>query len=111
MGQDVTFVMCRNLSEARAYLAGAGIYSDRTKHPFPHAILSDLNVGPDSAADLLKLGLPIKDIPVVIMSGTVPLQEDLQAILDSGAREVLTKPMDQRSLVAALSKFIEKYCP
>jgi CheY-like chemotaxis protein len=113
LGASFSFSLCRNLSEAKAYLRGAGIYADRSKFPVPDLILSDLNIGVDSAIELLteRPEEPsIQNIPIIVMSGTAPPRE-LQATLASGARQVLEKPFDQSGLVLLLSNLASTYCP
>jgi len=46
--------VCRNNSEAKAYLLGAGMYKDRAKYPFPRAIVSDPGVNDNPGLDLLR---------------------------------------------------------
>src|SRR5881392_1765818 len=88
-------LICRNLSEARAYMIGAGIYSDRAKHPFPNVILCDLHIGFESGVEFLKWikQHPLfKDMPVIILSGTATSSECVAA-KEKGALDVLRKPM------------------
>src|SRR6187200_2553202 len=46
-----TVSIARNASEAKAYLKGAGVYSDRQKFRFPSTILSSYRVDGDSGVD------------------------------------------------------------
>src|SRR5436305_11482190 len=40
--------VCRNTSEARAYLVGAGMYGNRDRFPFPDIFMTDLRLGDES---------------------------------------------------------------
>src|SRR5438045_1260493 len=41
--------VCRNTSEARAYLQGAGMYADRSRFPFPDMYVTNLRSGDETA--------------------------------------------------------------
>src|SRR5688500_18794328 len=74
-------VVCRNPSEAKAYLSGAGLYRDRNKYPFPDILITDLNMGTESGIELVdwirKQVSPLKDLNIVILTGSAsPLQFD-----------------------------------
>jgi hypothetical protein len=45
--------ICRNFSEAKAYLQGAGQYHDRDQFPFPRVVVASLVPGADSAIQFL----------------------------------------------------------
>src|SRR5947207_7024957 len=47
-----TFV-CRNTSEARAYLVGARTYADRERFPFPDIFVTDLRLDEESGVSFL----------------------------------------------------------
>src|SRR4051794_6700956 len=46
--------LCRNPSEAKAYLKGAGMYADRSKYPFPDVILTDLRMDDETGVELVE---------------------------------------------------------
>jgi hypothetical protein len=52
LGTSAAFV-CRNNSEAKAYLRGAGMYADRNEFPFPNAVICDLRCGEESGIEFL----------------------------------------------------------
>src|SRR4051812_23916115 len=87
-------IVCRNLSEAKAYMNGAGLYHDRTKYPFPNAIICDLHIGFESGVDFvkwIKAHAQFKDMPVIILTGTATSSECVAA-KEKGALDVLRKP-------------------
>src|SRR3954465_7964444 len=65
--------VCRNTSEARAYLLGAGMYSDRERFPFPEMFVTDLRLGDESGVKFLAWLRSLNgfnDLPVIVLSGT-----------------------------------------
>jgi CheY-like chemotaxis protein len=109
--RPTSYVICRNCSEAKAYLRGAGIYSDRVKFPFPDLIVSDFNVGPETALELLidcqqDSWVPL--VPLVILTGSA-IPTSVQRQLQSRAREVLRKPMDITELTRMLTMLANRF--
>ena len=95
-GKDMFVFVCRNTSEARAYLLGAGMYSDRQKFPFPEVIVSDVRIGEDSGVHFLQWlrEIPhLQEIPVIILTGSAS-QREMEAAKQLGALKVLRKPAD-----------------
>src|SRR5688500_16957320 len=69
----VTSAVCRNLSEVKDYLRGAGMYANRQKFPLPRIVLSDLHIGLESGLDLstwINSKPELKDIKVIILTGS-----------------------------------------
>ena len=102
-----TAFVCRNVSEAKAYVAGAGMYSDRGRFPVPQAVICDLRLGGESGLDFLAWlkGKPkFGRIPVAILSGTASEKEMLAAKTE-GAASVLRKPENLEELRALLADF------
>src|SRR6185436_3289781 len=65
--------VCRNTSEARAYLVGAGMYADRTRFPFPDIFMTDLRLGDESGVhfvEWLRSKDDLAELPVVVLSGS-----------------------------------------
>ena len=105
-------VVCRNLSEAKAYLQGAGIYSDREKYPFPNAVISDLHLGYESAVDFLrwiKGTEEFRAMPVIVLTVTASTRECAHAI-ELGALEVLKKPSKYEDLKGMIQDLVSKLC-
>lgn len=98
--------VCRNTSEARAYLVGAGMYADRTRFPFPDIFMTDLRLGDESGLQFLewlRKKDELKELPVIVLSGSATAK-DIAAAKSLGAERIWQKPGD--SLV--LQKMIKK---
>jgi CheY-like chemotaxis protein len=104
--------ICRNLSEARAYVQGAGMYSDRKKYPFPNGIVCDLRLGHESGVDFLKwikANSQFKDMPVYILAGDANSRDCFLA-RQAGAVEVLRKPTRFEDLQMMIFDLASKLC-
>lgn len=107
------YFVCRNVSEAKAFLQGAGMYSDRTKYPMQSVVLSDLGLGEDSDIEFVewirKQKSPIKDVCVIILTGSAtPLQFDAAERI--GAQKVFRKPTRLEDLQKLLIKIADEFC-
>jgi len=105
----VRWFICRNPSEARSYLKGTGMYSDRKKYPLPDAIVSDLKMGSESGADFvcwLRTRKEFNQTPVLIFSGCASPEEMKQAE-ELGAQEVLRKPIKVEDLRRLFQKLVD----
>src|SRR5437764_192068 len=101
-----TAFVCRNTSEARAYLTGAGMYSDRERFPFPDLFITDLRLGDESGVkflEWLRARADLKELPVVVLSGTAT-PKDIQEVTRLGAARILQKPGDANALMWLLIK-------
>jgi CheY-like chemotaxis protein len=90
----------RDGHEAEAYLAGSGKYANRTVHPMPGLVLSDLNLPRISGLDLLKWireQPTIQALPVILLSSS-NLSRDIQRATALGANAYWVKPLDPREL-------------
>lgn len=104
--------ICRNISEAKAYLQGAGMYQDRDSYPFPNAVICDLRLGDESGIQFLswlKEKSDFPKLPVIILSGTASAKEMVQAI-NLGADDVLRKPAKYEELKAMMTDLAGKLC-
>jgi CheY-like chemotaxis protein len=104
--------VCRNLSEARAYLLGAGMYADRKAFPFPQAVVSDLRLGDESGITFLSWLRGSEDfskIPFVLLSGAAT-QREVESAHALGAAKVLRKPADVRVLQEILAQLAGELC-
>jgi CheY-like chemotaxis protein len=108
-----TVSIARNVSEAKAYLKGAGIYSDRRKFRLPSTILSSLRVDGDSGVDLLawvKADEKLKKIPFVLLS---PASASAREIAEAKAIawvRVAKKPSNSDDLKNMLERLAEALC-
>ena len=105
-------VVCRNLSEAKAYMNGAGLYQDRDQYPFPNGVICDLHIGFESGLDFLiwiKAHAEFKDMPVIILTGTATSSECVVA-REKGALDVLKKPSRYEDLKTMLNDVAAKLC-
>lgn len=105
--------VCRNPSEAKDYLRGAGMYSNREVYPLPDVILTDLRMGDESGMELVEWireqAPPLRDIPIIILTGSASaLQFD--AAEKVGANRVCRKPTRLEDLQTLLRAIADEYC-
>jgi len=105
--------VCRNGSEARAYLLGAGMYADRATYPMPNVILTDLLMDGETGTDLVEWiraqEPPLCDLPVIILTGSAnPAQ--FEAAKKVGANKVLEKPARLEDLQALFEEMAVEFC-
>lgn len=104
--------LARNTSEAKAYLKGAGMYADRDKYPFPHAIISDLRMPGGTGIDLfqeIQEDPDLKQIPVIILTGSASPAE-MEAAQRVGPAQVLRKPSNLEELKRLLRMLAKNLC-
>ena len=104
--------VCRNLSEAKAFLCGAGMYTDRATFPFPNAVICDLNLGGESGVEFvewLTRSADLQNLPVIILTGSTS-EEEISAAQTRGAVAVLKKPARIEDLRSMLSDLANKLC-
>lgn len=105
--------LCRNPSEAKAYLKGAGMYADREKYPCPDLVLTDLRMDGESGIDFVQWlrnqEPPLRDKIILILTGSAtPMQFD--AAQKVGAQAVHRKPTRLEDLQALLTAIAAEYC-
>ena len=64
-------VACRDAIEARDYVLGRGAYADRTAHPLPAVVVTDLRLPRGSGLDVLRAvrsHLTLRRTPVVVVA-------------------------------------------
>ncbi len=86
---------------ALGYLAGAGVYADRTKFPRPALILLDLKLPGMTGLQLLqwmRVQADVRRIPVVVLTSDDD-PETVNAAYDLGANSYLVKPGDPSRIV------------
>ena len=105
--------VCRNTSEATAYLLGSGMYCDRLHYPLPDIFVTDIRLGQDSGIHFLAWLRSInrfKELPVVVLSGAAS-PEDIRAVQQLKAHRVLIKPSDPTKLNRMLQEVCSQICP
>ena len=106
-------MLCRNPSEAKALLKGAGIYSNREVYPIPDVIITDMRMGHETGMELVdwlrEQEPPLRDTPIIIMSGSCSeLQFD--AASKSSANAVYRKPTRIEELQQLLKAIGDEFC-
>jgi CheY-like chemotaxis protein len=107
-----TVFICGNVSEAIRYLEGGGSFADRSKYPFPYAIISDLHMPVENGLDFLRwMGADarFKQLPVIILTGS-SAPDNVKEAYDLGAAKVLTKPPNLPGLSAMINQLAEEWC-
>jgi CheY-like chemotaxis protein len=100
--------VCRNASEAKAYMLGAGLYSDRLNFQLPQMILLDLKLGTDTGINFLKwlkTSPEFNAIPVTVLTGYAE-EKDVIAAENAGALNVLIKPVGIIALIELLGTLV-----
>ena len=108
-----TVSIARNVSEARAYLIGAGIYADRKKFQLPSTILSSYQVDGDSGVDLLawvKADPRLRKIPFVLLAPSSASPNELAEAKKTGTVRVARKPSNPKDLKTMLERPAEAMC-
>ena len=104
--------VCRNTSEARAYLVGAGMYGERSRFPFPDIFMTDLRLGDESGLQFLEW-LRSKDelrhLPVIVLSGSATAK-DIATAKSLGVLRVWQKPGDPFVLQQMIQKVADEFC-
>lgn len=108
-----TVAIARNVSEAKAYLKGAGLYADREKFPVPSAILSSFHIDGDSGVDLLawaKAEKALREIPFVLLTPASASPREIAEAKRTGSVRVVKKPSSSRELKSVLERLAELMC-
>lgn len=104
--------VCRNTSEARAYLMGAGMYSDRRRFPFPDIFVTDLRLGEESGLNFvnwLRSQRELKGLEIIVLSGTIT-SRDVAHLRSMGVKGILEKPSNPLELEGLLMNMSERLC-
>jgi CheY-like chemotaxis protein len=108
-----TVSVARNVSEAKAYLIGAGVYSDRAKFQLPSTILSSYRVDGDSGVDLLawvKTNPQLRTIPFVLLTPPAATPAEIAEAKRTGSVRIAQKPSNQEDLKRMLERLAEAMC-
>jgi len=98
-------------AQALEYLAGEGIFSDRTRHPFPDLILLDINMPKKSGFEVLKWVRSqsrYKLLPTLILTSS-SRPEDMENASQLGADAYLLKPSDPLKLLEVVRSLQEHW--
>jgi CheY-like chemotaxis protein len=87
--------------EAIDYLAGAGTFTDRQKHPMPSLILLDLNLPHKTGFDVLQWirATPDVSVTVVIVLTSSRAEADIARAYSLHANSYIVKPSKPQELV------------
>jgi len=87
--------------EAISYLTGEGKYADRSNHPLPKLIVTDIKMPRKSGFEVLEWVKgrrgPLRRIPVVIVSASEN-PADINHAYELGANAYMVKPMNFRAV-------------
>jgi CheY-like chemotaxis protein len=105
--------VCRNSSEAKSYLRGAGMYADRKRFPLPNVVCTDLRMDSESGIELVAWiraqEPPIRDLKCIILTGSASeLQWD--AAMKVGAQQVHRKPTRLEDLQQLMTDIAKEFC-
>jgi CheY-like chemotaxis protein len=103
--------VAHSISEARAYLDGAGPFRDRNHNPIPNLIVSDMNLSGQTGNEFLEWvqkETRLSSIPFVFFSGSFrPSDQAKSTELGAGAFFVKTGDIAQmRDRVRSMLKFL-----
>jgi CheY-like chemotaxis protein len=105
--------VCRNTSEARAYLVGAGMYANRDHYQFPDIFITDLRLADESGMQFLgwlRSKPEFKDLPVIILScSTSP--KDMAEAKKLGVSRFIQKPGNPGELEMLVIKLSRQFSP
>jgi CheY-like chemotaxis protein len=108
-----TVFVARNISEAKAYLLGAGVYQDRARFRLPSTILSSYRLDGDSGIDLLawiKAQTTLQTIPFVLLTPATASSTELAQAKRTGSVKIVSKPENPRELKSMLEHLAAAMC-
>jgi CheY-like chemotaxis protein len=100
----------RDGGEARAYLTGEELYSNRLDYPFPSMLILDLKLPLDNGYELLSWIRSLtatRQLIVLVLSSSFR-EQDVRKAYDLGANSYLVKPVEFAQLVETL-KAVKAY--
>ncbi len=108
-----TVAVARNISEAKAYLKGAGVYADRRKYKLPCTILSSFRVDGDSGVELLawvRTEASLQKIPFVLLTPASVSRDEVERAQSAGEVKVAKKPASSVELKHMLEHLAQTMC-
>ena len=115
-GSDVPFEAVEDGEEAIRYLAGAGPFTDREKHPLPSLLILDLKLPKKSGLEVLewlRAHPSFKELPVLVLTSSSELT-DVSKAFELGIGAYLVKPVGfevLKEMVKAIRAFWERMDP
>lgn len=104
--------ICRNSSEAKSYLLGAGMYADRSNFPRADAVITELRLGLESGENFIewvRTEPGSKTLPVIVLAGGISTHE-AEALARLNVDKVLVKPSDTSALKQTLASLAKELC-
>ncbi|MDB6124045.1 MAG: response regulator with CheY-like receiver domain and winged-helix DNA-binding domain [Pedosphaera sp.] len=101
----------RDGDEAVKYLSGEGIYTNRTVHPLPDAVLLDLSIPGRNGHQVLqwiRTQPNLKKLPVVVLTGSFNTA-DYRNAMSEGATSYHLKPENAAGLQTILTEVSRKW--
>jgi CheY-like chemotaxis protein len=104
--------VCRSSSEAKSYLLGAGMYSDRSNFPRADAVITELRLELESGESFIewvRTEPGLKTLPVVVLAGVISRPE-AEALARLNVNKLLVKPSDTSALKETLALLAKELC-
>jgi CheY-like chemotaxis protein len=104
-GLPYTLRVVRDGQQAMDYLAGAGVFADRERHPLPCLALLDINMPRKSGFDVLewvRRQSHLRFLPVLMLTSSSH-PADMEKARALTADDYLLKPSDPRQLVPLIT--------
>jgi len=101
-----TLQVAKDGEEALAYLAGEGIYADRSTYPVPAYVLLDLKIPLLSGLEVLawiRKNILLRELPVYILTSSEQ-PDDVRRAKELGISEYLVKPNSYSDLLALVRR-------
>ena len=93
-------------ADAIAYLQGIGEYADRSRHPLPALVITDLGMAGVGGMEVLRATRETPGLgrtPVVVMSGSTE-ESDIDKVYRLGATAYLLKPVAFEALLDVIRR-------
>ena len=98
--------ICRNFSEAKSYLQGAGQYRDRNQFPFPRVVVASLIPGAYAALQFLSwLNQTVENAPIIFVFTRSPSAAHRLQAVELGAR-LFEKPDSSNALQVIVRQIV-----
>lgn len=96
--------------EAQRYMRGSGDYGDRSRHPEPQLIVTDIKMPRCDGLELLDwIRKHYRGLPIVLLSSS-DLDHDVREAYGLGANTFFMKPPRFNGLVRWAQHFTEYWC-